>query len=316
MSLLTREDLVGSLFFPQPVRSPTPRDARDLFVDVDGARLHVRIHGEPWQPLVLFFHGNAETVADYDDAAHELTHRVQFAVTDYRGYGESTGRPTIQRLFDDTLAVFDAVRPHAPLAPVVMGRSLGSAAAWHLVEHRGAQLSGVIVDSGFSDLDAFARRRGLAPSALTVGERRVLDPLPKAARCEVPALLLHGEEDSLIPLAEAVRVAKACPADQLTLVTLPGRGHNDVLLDAGWWQALDRFLDARAPHPLLAATLKDRPVTAPFRVVVDVSGRVTAHDTDTLEAARAYAADVRLEGDDPARTLALVFDARGLRRDG
>lgn len=316
MSLLTREDLVGSLFFPQPVRSPPPSDARDLFVDVDGARLHVRLHGEAGRPLVLFFHGNAETVADYDEVAAELTGRVQFAVTDYRGYGASTGRPTLQRLFDDTLAVFDAVRPHAPLAPVVLGRSLGSAAAWHLVEHRGDQLSGVIVDSGFSDLDAFARRRGLAPSALTAEERRVLDPLPKAARCEVPALLLHGEEDSLIPLAEAVRVAKACPADHLTFVTLPGRGHNDVLLDPGWWQALGRFLDARAPHPLLAATLKGRPLTRAFRVVVDISGRVSAHDTDTLEAAHAYAADVRLEGEDPGRTLAHVFDARGTRRDG
>lgn len=144
----------------------------------------------------------------------------------------------------------------------------------------------------------------------------MLDPLPKAARCEVPALLLHGEEDSLIPLAEAVRVAKACPADHLSFVTLPGRGHNDVLLDPGWWQALGRFLDARAPHPLLAATLKGRPLTRAFRVVVDVSGRVSAHDTDTLEAAHAYAADVRLEGEDPGRTLALVFDARGTRRDG
>lgn len=316
MSLLTREDLVGSLFFPQAVRSPPPPDARDLFVDVDGARLHVRIHGEPWQPLVLFFHGNAETVADYDEVARELTGRVQLAVTDYRGYGESTGRPTLQRLFDDALAVFDAVRPHAPLAPVVMGRSLGSAAAWHLVEQRGGHLSGVVVDSGFSDLDAFARRRGLAPSALTTEERRVLDPLPKAARCEVPVLLLHGEDDALIPLAEAVRVAKACPASQRSLVTVPGRGHNDVLLDSRWWQALGRFLDARAPHPLLAATLRARPLTAPFRVVVDVAGQVSAHDTDTLAGARAYAADVRLEGDDPARTLALVFDARGARRDG
>ncbi|MBL8921364.1 MAG: alpha/beta hydrolase [Myxococcaceae bacterium] len=315
MSLLTREDLVGSLFFPQPVRSPPPRDARDLFVDVEGARLHVRVHGEPWRPLVLFFHGNAETVADYDDVAARLTGRVQLAVTDYRGYGESTGRPTLQRLFDDAVAVFDAVRPLAPLAPVVMGRSLGSAPVWHLVQERSAHLAGVVIDSGFSDLDAFARRRGLAPAQMLADERRVLDPLPKAARCPVPVLVLHGEDDSLIPLEEAVRVAGACSAASRTLVALPGRGHNDVLLDPAWWHAVERFLDERT-HPLLAATLKERPLTSPFRVVVDVAGRSSVHDTDTLDAARAYAADVRLEGDDPAHTLALVFDARGARRDG
>lgn len=316
MSLLTREDLVGSLFFPQRDRSPAPPGARDLFIDVEGARLHVRIHGEASKPLVLFFHGNGETVADWDDLAAGLTTHAQFAVTDYRGYGQSTGVPTIQRLFDDTLAVFDAVRPLAPLAPIVMGRSLGSAPAWHLVQHRLAELSGVIVDSGFSDLDAFARRRGLQPSSLTDEERALLDPLPKAARCDVPVLLLHGEEDSLIPLAEAVRVAKACPARVLTLATFAYRGHNDVVLDGGWSSALVQFLSERAPHPLLALTLQRSPMAGPFRVVVDVAGKTSAHDAATLAEAKAYADDVRREGDDPGRTLALVFDARGVRRDG
>jgi uncharacterized protein len=312
MSLLTREDLVGSLFFPRADTSVPPEDARDLMVDVDGASIHVRLHGLPTAPMLLFFHGNGETVADWDDFAPRFTPSVQFAVCDYRGYGQSTGTPTMQRLFDDAVAVFDAVHSLSPLAPLVMGRSLGSAAAWHLAQTRLSAISGLIIDSGFSDVDAFARRRGVPPSSLTATERTALDPIPKARHVEVPTLLLHGRDDTLIPVRDAERLGEACPGATMELI--PGRGHNDVMLDPAWRKAVQAFLVGRAPAPLLALTLRQAPIPAGgFRVVVDLAGRTTFHDAPTLAEAKAYAADVRLEGDAPERTLALVFDRRGRR---
>lgn len=312
MSLLTREDLVGSLFFPRAETSAPPVDARDLMVEVDGASIHVRLHGAPTAPLLLFFHGNGETVADWDDFAPRFTPSVQFAVCDYRGYGQSTGTPTMQRLFDDAVAVFDAVESLSPLAPLVMGRSLGSAAAWHLAQTRLSGISGLIIDSGFSDVDAFARRRGVDPSSLTSMERSALDPIPRARAVDVPTLLLHGRVDTLIPARDAERLGEACP--RATLELIAGRGHNDVMLDPAWRKAVSSFLAARAPEPLLALTLREASIPpAAFRVVVDVAGRTTFHDAPTLSEAKAYAADVRLEGDAPDRTFALVFDRRGRR---
>ena len=312
MSLLTREDLVGSLFFPRTETSTPPVDARDLMVDVEGASIHVRLHGASTAPMLLFFHGNGETVADWDDFAPRFTPTVQFAVCDYRGYGQSTGRPTMQRLFDDAVSVFDAVEPLSPLAPLVMGRSLGSAAAWHLAQTRLSAISGLIIDSGFSDVDAFARRRGVQPSSLTQAERTALDPIPKSRHVEVPTLLLHGRDDTLMPVRDAERLAEACPSATMELIS--GRGHNDVMLDPAWRKAVQSFLAARAPSPLLGLTLRQAPIPAGgFRVVVDVAGRTSFHDAPTLSEAKAYAADVRLEGHAPDRTLALVFDRRGRR---
>ncbi|MDP1922773.1 MAG: alpha/beta hydrolase [Myxococcales bacterium] len=312
MSLLTREDLVGSLFFPRADTSDPPVDARDLMVEVEGASIHVRLHGAPTAPMLLFFHGNGETVSDWDDFAPRFTPSVQFAVCDYRGYGQSTGTPTMQRLFDDAVAVFDAVESLSPLAPLVMGRSLGSAAAWHLAQTRLASVSGLIIDSGFSDVDAFARRRGVQPSSLTAMERSALDPIPKARLVDVPTLLLHGRDDTLIPVRDAERLGEACPTATMELIA--GRGHNDVMLDPAWRKAVQSFLALRAPAPLLALTLRQAPIPrAGFRVVVDIAGRTTFHDAPTLAEAKAYAADVLLEGDAPDRTLALVFDRRGHR---
>lgn len=311
MSLLTREDLVGSLFFPEPSETKPPAGARDVFVEVPGARLHVRVHGDATKPLVVFFHGNGETVADWDELAPGFTSHVQFAVSDYRGYGQSTGVPTMQRLFEDAVAVFDVLAAQVPLTPMVMGRSLGSAAAWHVAKTRRPRA--VIVDSGFSDVDAFARRRGASPSSLSDAERSALDPLEKARAFDGPILLLHGAQDTLIPFGDATRLANANP--RATLHLIPRRGHNDVLLDAAWWEQVHMFFDQHAPHPLLAVTLTQASLKS-FRVVVDIEGKTTFHDAPTLEAAKAYAADVRLESDAPGSTLAIVFDALGRRVDG
>ncbi len=241
MSLLTREDLVGSLFFPQPRTRPPPPNAKDLLLEVDGATLHLRLHGPSDARLLLLFHGNGETASDWDDFAPMFTRHVQLAVAEYRGYGRSTGTPTIQRLFDDAEKLFDALRGLSTSPPMVMGRSLGSAPAWHLVQRRGDQLAGVLIDSGFSDVDAFARRRGLEPSSLSADERRALDPLEKARGVKVPTLLIHGTNDTLIPPAEAQRLAEVIPAPLGSLRLVEGRGHNDVLFDGAYHRALDTF---------------------------------------------------------------------------
>ncbi len=67
-------------------------------------------------------------------------------------------------------------------------------------------------------------------------------------------------------------------------------------------------------HPLLALTLREAPLSpGKVRVVVDVSRRTTHRDFDTLAQARAYADDVRREGEDPGATLVLLFDPNGER---
>src|SRR5438552_2806406 len=120
MSILDSPELNARLFFPRADASPPPRGAADLYA----GDWHVRRHAGTG-PTLLLFHGNGETVADYDGAAAAFA-RAGFtlAVADYPGYGLSRGAPTLRRLMTDAAAVADAVKPD-----VIMGRSLGSACA-------------------------------------------------------------------------------------------------------------------------------------------------------------------------------------------
>ena len=242
MSIFDRDEFTDRLFFPRTDASPPPAGASDRMIEVEGARLHVRVHAPPGTSgTLLLFHGNGEVVADYDGAAARFARAgVALAVMDYRGYGRSTGRPTLRTLIADARRVAEVVRPR-----VVMGRSLGGVAAHELYARPTAGMAGVILESALFDLGGLVRRRGLVPPAsLTEEERRTFDPAGKLALGRLPLLVLHGERDNLIAPGEArsaLAAAGAAGADK-TLVMVPRRGHNDVSGEDLYWTALAAFV--------------------------------------------------------------------------
>jgi alpha-beta hydrolase superfamily lysophospholipase len=97
------------------------------------------------------------------------------AVADHRGYGKSTGTPRFGDLLDDARRVLAAFTDERGAANVVLfGRSLGSQAALHALTD--TTPAAVVIDSGFSSLDAFVARRGLPPSTITVADRALRRP--------------------------------------------------------------------------------------------------------------------------------------------
>ncbi|MFO0624935.1 MAG: alpha/beta fold hydrolase [Polyangiales bacterium] len=238
----------GRLFFPQRVESRCPPDAVDLRVSAKGTTLHLRWHhAVPDAPTVLLFHGNGETVADYDLAAPAYArHGMNLAVVDYRGYGRSDGAPSLRAILDDAPAALAALREAATGSVFVMGRSLGSLCAATLYARNDPTVAGFIYESGITDLAALLRRRGFpAPPRFTAAERARFDPrgmLPKGTR---PMLVLHATGDEIIPVDEArAAFALAGTADK-TLTLIPDEGHNTISCDAAYWSALGRFVHAR-----------------------------------------------------------------------
>lgn len=239
MSVLDRDDFTNALFFPRHDTTPPPPGARDLMVDVGGARVHVRIHPTAGAHTLLLFHGNGEVVADYDGAAAAYARAgVTLAVADYRGYGASDGQPSLRAIIADASAVAEAVGP-----AFVMGRSLGGAAAHELYARPVPEMRGVILESAFCDLHGLVRRRGLVPPAtFTPDELAAFDPATKLARGTLPLLVLHGDADTLIVPAEARAAFAAAATADKQLVLVPRHGHNDVSAAAMYWDALAAFV--------------------------------------------------------------------------
>lgn len=249
-SILDRSDFAHRLFHLSDRTSPCPPGARDLLVEVPAqASVHVRVHqhDEAMGSIVLF-HGNGEVVADYDGFAPWYRNlEMNLAVVDFRGYGASTGNPSLRDCLDDPVVVLQAILPLLEdKGPVfVMGRSLGSFWAITAATACANILSGIILESAVGDLDGLVRRRGFDPLLLTQQDRDSFCPLHRIAKTTLPTLILHGAEDEHIAPQEAARLLDACAASDKTLVSVPDRGHNDVFLGETYWTSMDGFVERR-----------------------------------------------------------------------
>jgi alpha-beta hydrolase superfamily lysophospholipase len=214
-----------------------------------GYRLYVRAAGGP---VITLFHGNGEIAADYDGVAPLfLEAGASLLVADYRGYGWSGGEARAVHLLPDAEAVYahltEMLDPHglADSARFVMGRSLGSAPAIHLAHGHPEGFAGLIVESGFAHTVPLLARLGVAVERL-VGGPDPLDNAGKMADIDLPLLVIHGENDRLIPVSDGQALFDASPADDKHLVRAPGAGHNDLMAVARhrYFDALGSFVEA------------------------------------------------------------------------
>ena len=253
-SVLDRPEVLRVLFYPRREEEPgfVPPSARPVAFEVErGLTIGGRLYPAGVRaPAVLFFHGNGEIAADYDDLAPLYTRLgITLLVADYRGYGTSGGTPTASHLLADALTIFGQagrVVEGCGLAPprlYVMGRSLGSAAAIEVALRAGEQLAGLIVESGFADTFGLLARLGLR----VVGadeERDGLSNAVKMSHIRTPTLVIHGHCDVLIPASDGQELYRRCAAADKRLVLIPGAGHNDLMLVgvADYFEAIRAFV--------------------------------------------------------------------------
>jgi pimeloyl-ACP methyl ester carboxylesterase len=186
-------------------------------------------------PTILFFHGNGEIVADYHEIASVyLARKLNFMPVDYRGYGLSTGKPTLTSLPADARAVYAFTRGWLKARGyvgrfIVMGRSLGSASALELASAYGQEVDGLVIDSGFAYLVPLLTRLGAPVPARAGGDDLAERSLAKMRAFRGATLILHGTRDFIIPIGDAEALYAACPGPVKELVRVEGAGHNDLL---------------------------------------------------------------------------------------
>jgi uncharacterized protein len=197
----------------------------------DGVRLygwHLRSEG---RRLVLYLHGNGETVADYTPLYRMLLRSGwDVLAIAYRGYpGSDPVPPSEEGLGKDAAAAWAwAVGPggYAPDHVVVHGRSLGGGVAAILVDGD-PNPAGLVLESTFVSVRALARRTApIYPVDWLL--RNPFDTRARAPRLGVPVLVLHSRDDQVIPLAFSGKALLDVIAEAEYHETA-GLSHNDPL---------------------------------------------------------------------------------------
>ncbi|MBI3817650.1 MAG: alpha/beta hydrolase [Planctomycetes bacterium] len=252
----------GRLIFPaQRGGARDPRDAglasaEVLEVHSHGAALHGYIlyskpPGDPPGPALLFFHGNAENVTMDAGWLGELRKLgLVVAEVDYPGYGLSEGSPDEGSLIDSGIAALAALRANPAVDAhgiVLLGSSLGSGVAVAVAARE--NVAGVILQSPFDSLVNVAMLHyPIFPRFLV---RTPFDSRARIAGVQAPMLFMHGDRDSIVPLANG-RALAAAARNVREFHVVNGAGHNDLVSVAGeryfaWIREFVREVTASAP---------------------------------------------------------------------
>ena len=247
-SVLDRPEVLMFLFHPrsEPPGSTFQTAAaenamalpKDILIPVKddvviGARFHMT---EKSGASILFFHGNGEIVADYDELGPIYNQMgANFLAVDYRGYGRSTGKPTVSAMMRDCHVIFEFAQNwlrqnNYPGPVILMGRSLGSASVLELAAARGDSIDGLIVESGFAFAAPLLQLLGIDLEALGFKEEKGFRNIDKIRKFDKPTLIIHAEFDHIIPFSDGAALYNASSAPHKTLLKIPGANHNDIFM--------------------------------------------------------------------------------------
>ncbi len=237
-SAFDQPSILQFLFNPRPEMGATKTsDAyQEFLIPVsDGIVIGSRFYAvDKSAPVILFFHGNGEIVEDYDDLASVYERmNVNFFPVDYRGYGKSTGQPSVSTMMSDSHEIFEYVsaflRNEAYSGPlIVMGRSLGSASALELAENYQDRIDALVIESGFAFALPLLQLIGIDTSRLGISEEQGFSNYEKIENYEKPTLIIHAEFDHIIPFSDGKFLFDNSPAKDKNLLMIPGANHNNI----------------------------------------------------------------------------------------
>ncbi len=209
----------------------------------------VRLHGwfvpaERARGVLLFFHGNAGNISHRLDSLaifNEL--ELDVLIIDYRGYGQSEGRPSEEGLYRDAEAALAYLREQRGFEDgevVVFGRSLGAAVASRLAS--GHDVGALIVESAFTSVPDMAAELYPIFPVRTIA-RLQYDTRTTIKRVRSPVLVVHSPDDEIIPFrhGQTIYQAASSPKQFLQLRGDHNTGflrHRDMYMDG-----LRQFLD-------------------------------------------------------------------------
>jgi fermentation-respiration switch protein FrsA (DUF1100 family) len=193
--------------------------------------------------VVLFCHGNAGNISHRLESI-QIFHRLGLDVFifDYRGYGQSEGKPTEHGTYQDAEAAWRYLvetRQVKPSQVVVFGRSLGGAVASWLAQSQRPRV--LILESTFTSIPDIAATlypylpvRFLSRFQYTTAEY--------LSRTECPVLIVHSRDDEIMPFSHGRQLFEMA-REPKEFLEISGT-HNEGFITSGkkYEQGLDAFI--------------------------------------------------------------------------
>ena len=199
----------------------------------DGTRIHAYFFSPDKEAsidkaVVLYCHGNAGNIS------HRLIRLNAFAqegipilIMDYRGFGFTEGSPHEQGTYEDAAAGYEWLQKQGWKSNRIIahGTSLGGGiASWIQDEY---QCGALVLESTFTSIPGVSK--SLFPYLPTFIIRTQYPTLERVKKSNVPLLVIHGDEDEIIPFHMGEELFSSSVSAQKSFFHVVGAGHDDVM---------------------------------------------------------------------------------------
>lgn len=217
----------------------------------------------PAAPALILLHGwgrNLSRTLPYIEALHPLGYNL--LAFDARNHGSSTPvkKPTVGTFSQDVLSAVAFLRQRGVTQIGLVGLSVGggaviNASGWdksiravvtvgaisHPVALMKYEFSKRHIPGFLASflLDYMRRRYGLDFDAIA--------PLHNLPQAEADFLIIHGENDQTVPLAQGQALAAAGKPGKTRLWVVPQKGHSDCHTHPQFWEKVNAFLRETLP---------------------------------------------------------------------
>jgi len=187
-------------------------------------------------PLIIYFGGNA------DDATRFLLHveklnDFNIVIFNYRGYLQSSGKPSEINLFNDALKIYDKFADGSRI--IVVGRSLGSGVAVYLASKR--KVSGVVLITPYDSIASLAEQKyPFLPINLILKYK--FESIKYIEKIKSPIAIIEGKDDTTIPNSHTRRLSKKIK-NLSKIVVLEKTTHADVLSHPRFEESLKSIIN-------------------------------------------------------------------------
>lgn len=194
--------------------------------------------------VVLFCHGNAGNISHRLDTLR-LIHDLGLSVLifDYRGYGESKGKPSEQGTYRDAEAAWQFLTQEKQYKAndiIIWGRSLGAAVAAKIAE--GKPIKGVILESPFTSAPDLGKE--LYPFLpVKIISRFSYDVKKSMGLLVSPLLIVHSRDDEIIPFKHGQRLFELARQPKYFLEIRGGHNNGLYVSREQYIAALGNFLN-------------------------------------------------------------------------
>ncbi|SNS49159.1 hypothetical protein SAMN05421640_0369 [Ekhidna lutea] len=191
--------------------------------------------------LIVYFHGNAGNLARWGEIAIPFVDLgYEVLITDYRGYGKSTGKRSEKKMLQDADEIYAfANKLEIEERIILFGRSLGSAFASYLAGKNTP--TKLILESPFYSLPGVAGKMfPIYPTSTLLRFR--FHNARYLKNTKTPIYIFHGTEDEVVPYESGKKLATKFE-ERSTFISIPGGHHNDLAAFDEYWREIEIVLN-------------------------------------------------------------------------